>query len=59
MGKPSFAQSYDVIGNIIDDIIITPESYISKSAEFHDIQHNYISMNVHQFANGLCTDPSG
>ena len=47
----------DIIGSIIDDVISTLKSYISRSAEFYDTQHSYISVSIHWFVSGLCTDP--
>ena len=38
--NPSLLNPYDIFGNIIDDVISTAESYISRSAEFHHIQHS-------------------
>ena len=37
--NPSLFHPYDVIGDIIDDVISTLKSYIRRSAEFYDIQH--------------------
>ena len=47
----------DVIEDIIDDIIHSLKSYIKGSAEFFGTQHSLISMSIHQFFSGLCTNP--
>ena len=38
--NPLLLDPYDIIGNIIDDVISTLKSYISGSTEFFDIQHS-------------------
>ena len=47
----------DVIGDVINDIIHSLKSYIRGSNEFLGTQHSMISMSMHQFVSGLCTDP--
>ena len=47
----------DVINDIINDIIHSLKSYIRGSAKFLGTQHSMISMGMHQFGSGLCTDP--
>ena len=50
---------HDVIDDIIDDVIHSLKSYINGHAEFFGTQHSLISMSIHWFVRGLCTDPQG
>ena len=47
----------DVNDDIIVDIIHSLKSYIRGCAEFISTQHSLISMSIHWFVSGLCTDP--
>ena len=37
--NPSLLNPYDIISDVIDDITSTPNSYLSRSTEFYNIQH--------------------
>ena len=41
----------------MDDVICSLKSYIRGGIRFHDTQHSMISLSIHQFGSGLCTDP--
>ena len=45
------------LGDVIDDIIHSLKSYIRGSTKFLGTQHSMISMSIHWFGSGLCTDP--
>ena len=42
----------DIINDIMYDIILSLKSYIRGSIRFHGMQHNMISLSVHQFGSG-------
>ena len=43
----------------MDDVIHSLKSYIyiRGSDRFHGTQHSMISLSIHRFGSGLCTDP--
>ena len=45
------------LNDVMDDVIHSIKSYIKGSNRFHGTQHNMISLSIHQFGSGLCTDP--
>ena len=46
----------EINDDVVGDVICSLKSYIRGSAEFFGTQHSLISMSIHQFVSGVCTD---